>query len=155
MTELRLEKINIPAADFNGVSSLPAISENLRLSFMENKFELGEDDGLFVNYGMVDYAFPYKVQDNYTRDLKNSLIDSVVLENDYLKATFLPQFGGKLHALFDKVENKDLLFTNSVVRPCHLAVRNAWMSGGVEWNLGYVGHHAFTCDLMQIGRAHV
>ena len=50
MTELRIEKLTLPSVDFNGVSSLPSISENLRLSFMQNKFELDEDDGLFVNY---------------------------------------------------------------------------------------------------------
>ena len=148
MTELRIEKLTLPSVDFNGVSSLPSISENLRLSFMQNEFELGEDDGLFVNYGMVDYAFPYKAQDNYTRDLTDREQSCVVLENEFLKATFFPQFGGKLHSLFDKKESKALLFSNSVVRPCHLGVRNAWMSGGVEWNCGYVGHNAFTCDMM-------
>ena len=148
MTELRIEKLNLPAADFNGVSTLPSISERLRSSFDEKKFMLSEDDGLFIEYGMVDYAFPYKTQDNYTRSVKAAEQSCVVLENEYLKATFLPHFGGKLHSLFDKVENRDLLFSNTVIRPCNLAVRNAWMSGGVEWNCGYVGHHPFTCDLM-------
>ena len=148
MTELRIEKITLPSVDFGGVSSLPAISEQIRLGLLEDKFELGEDDGLFINYGMVDYAFPYRAQDNYKRELKDVAQTCVVLENEHLKATFFPQFGGKLHSLFDKDEGKDLLFSNSIVRPCHLAVRNAWMSGGVEWNCGYVGHHAFTCDLM-------
>ncbi len=148
MTELRVEKLQIPSAEFHGESSLPSISENLRLSFMQDVFELGEEDGLYVNYGMVEYGFPYKAQDNYDRELKMKDQVTVVLENQYLKATFLPQFGGKLHSLFDKTEQKELLFSNSVVRPCHLGVRNAWMSGGVEWNCGYVGHNAFTCDWM-------
>ncbi|MBE5782699.1 MAG: DUF5107 domain-containing protein [Clostridiales bacterium] len=148
MTEIRVEKILIPSVEFNGVSSLPAISENLRLSFMQNQFELSEDDGLFINYGMVEYGFPYKAQDNYTRNLHDAEQDCVVLENEHLKATFFPQFGGKLHSLFDKNQKRNLLFSNSIVRPCHLGVRNAWMSGGVEWNCGYVGHNAFTCDLM-------
>ena len=148
MTELRIEKLTMPSVDFNGVSSLPSISENLRLSFMQNQFELSDDDGLFVNYGMVDYAFPYKVQDNYTRKLTDREQSCVVLENEFLKATFFPQFGGKLHSLFDKKASKELLFSNSIVRPCHLGVRNAWMSGGIEWNCGYVGHNAFTCDMM-------
>ena len=113
MTELRIEKLTMPSVDFNGVSSLPSISENLRLSFMQNQFELSDDDGLFVNYGMVDYAFPYKVQDNYTRKLTDREQNCVVLENEFLKATFFPQFGGKLHSLFDKKANKELLFSNS------------------------------------------
>ena len=152
MTELRVDKLIIPSVDFNGESTLPSISENLRLTFMQDVFELGEEDELFVNYGMVEYGFPYKAQDNYTRKLQDREQPCVVLENDYLKAIFLPQFGGKLHSLFDKVEKKELLFVNSVVRPCHLGVRNAWMSGGVEWNCGYVGHNAFTCDWMHTAR---
>jgi len=152
MTQLYVEKMNIPSVDFNGESTLPSISENLRLTFMQDEFELGEEDELFVNYGMVEYGFPYKAQDNYTRKLQDREQVTVVLENEYLRATFLPQFGGKLHSLFDKAAGKELLFVNSVVRPCHLGVRNAWMSGGVEWNCGYVGHNAFTCDWMHTAR---
>lgn len=62
---------------------------------------------------------PYKAQDNYDRELHEKEQITVVLENDYIKAIFLPQFGGKLYFLFDKVEQKELLFVNSVVRPCH------------------------------------
>ncbi len=152
MTTLRVEKMNIPSAEFHGVSTLPSVSENLRLSFMQDVFELDEEDGLFVNYGMVDYGFPYKAQDNYDRKLTDKEQVTVVLENSYLKATFLPQFGGKLHSLYDKEEKRELLFSNHVVRPCHLGVRNAWMSGGVEWNCGYVGHNPFTCDWLHTAR---
>ena len=155
MTEFRVESMTIPSVDFHGVSTLPSISENLRLTFMQDEFELDEEDGLFVNYGMVDYGFPYKVQDNYTRELKDKEQVTVVLENEYLRATFLPRFGGKLHSLFDKEAQKELLFVNSVVRPCHLGVRNAWMSGGVEWNCGYVGHNPFTCDWMHTAKTHL
>jgi len=155
MTELRVDEIKISGADFNRVSTLPTIAENLRLGIMKEEFELDEEDELFVNYGMVDYGFPYKAQDNYNRELKEKEQVTIVLENDYLRATFFPQFGGKLHSLYDKVEQKELLFSNSVARPCHLSVRNAWMSGGVEWNLGYVGHNAFTCDWMHTARTHL
>ena len=110
MTELRIEKLTLPSVDFNGVSSLPSISENLRLSFIKNEHSLGDDDGLFINYGMVDYAFPYKAQDNYTRTLTNREQACVVLENEFLKATFFPQFGGKLHSLLDKKEKKPAVF---------------------------------------------
>lgn len=155
MTEFRIENLTIPSAEFNGVSTLPLISEQLRLSSMQDVFELHEDDELFINYGMVDYGFPYKAQDNYTRELKEKEQVTVVLENEYLKATFFPQFGGKLHSLFDKKEQRELLFVNSVVRPCHLGVRNAWMSGGVEWNCGYVGHNAFTCDWLHTAKTYL
>ncbi|NLL69765.1 MAG: hypothetical protein GX238_01390 [Epulopiscium sp.] len=28
----------------------------------------------------------------------------------------------------------------------NLAFRNAWFSGGIEWNCGVVGHHPYTCS---------
>ena len=31
-------------------------------------------------------------------------------------------------------------------RYCNLALRNAWFSGGVEWNIGMIGHSPFTCE---------
>ena len=43
---------------------------------------------------------------------------------------------------------KRQLFSNPVIRPCNLAIRNAWMSGGVEWNCGIFGHHVHTCDTL-------
>ena len=50
--------------------------------------------------------------------------------------------------MIDKRRDRELLFTNDVVRPCNLAVRNAWLSGGIEWNAGFRGHHPYTCSLL-------
>lgn len=48
-------------------------------------------------------------------------------------------------SLFDKKAGRELLYVNDVVRYCNLALRNAWISGGVEWNIGMIGHSPFTC----------
>ena len=56
--------------------------------------------------------------------------------------------GGKLWSLYDKVAGRELLFANPVARPAYLAVRNAWCSGGVEWNCGICGHTPLTCDTL-------
>jgi hypothetical protein len=37
------------------------------------------------------------------------------------------------------------LYVNPVLQPGNLAIRNAWFSGGVEWNIGTIGHSPFTC----------
>ncbi len=146
MSILKVEKINILSADFGKESTLPPISETLSLNTISNEFRLDEDDGLFVNYGVMECAHPYKYQNMYNRDLKPTEYDCVILENEYIKATFMPKFGSKLWSLYDKKENRELLFKNSVVRPCNLAVRNAWLSGGIEWNCGYKGHGPYTCS---------
>ncbi len=143
---LQFRKINIRSANFNGLSSLPPIATKLSLSDITDKFNLDEDDGLFINYGGEESAYPYVYQDMYDRSLIEKQFDCAVLENDYIKATFMPQFGGKLWSLIDKTTGKELLFKNEVVRPCNLGVRNAWLSGGIEWNACFKGHGPYTCD---------
>jgi hypothetical protein len=107
--------------------------------------ELPEDAGLFVGYGQSSLITPYMQQECYTRELEPLIYKAAILENRYLKAVFLPEMGGKLWQLYDKAAGRDLLLTNDVVRPCNLALRNAWCSGGVEWNIGQTGHSPFTC----------
>ncbi len=147
MTKLHFENLVIPSADFGGESSLPPI-KRLNLFTTDYKIDLDEDDELYLNYGRVISAFPYRSQDMYERELNPTEYKSAVLENKYIKAVFMPDFGGKLWSLYDKVKGEELLFKNDVVRPCNLAVRNAWMSGGVEWNCGFFGHGPYTCSLI-------
>ncbi len=148
MTVLKQEKITMPSANFHGESSLPPISVKLSLADIKDKFLLDEDDGLFINYGIMESAFPYRYQDLYDRELTDREYETIVLENDNLRAVFFPEFGGKLWSLFDKKRQRELLFNNSVVRPCNLGIRNAWLSGGIEWNSCFKGHGPFTCSLI-------
>ncbi|MCI8610701.1 MAG: DUF5107 domain-containing protein [Clostridiales bacterium] len=146
-TKLEITTITMPCQQMNGESSLPPLS---KLNFWHRNGDSGlsEDDELFIGYGHVPSPFPYRMQDMYTRPLQDTQMQAVVLENEYLIATFLPQWGGKLMSLFDKEKQKDLLYKNPVMRPCNLAFRNAWTSGGVEWNCGMFGHHVHTCEPM-------
>ena len=145
LSTLKFEKITMPVADLGAESSLPSIA---KLSGAGEKFKslLDETDGLYVGWGMQDDIFPYRLQDLYNRDKQEKEVDVAILENEHLKATFCPSLGGKLLSLFDKDANKELLFSNKVIQPCNLALRNAWTSGGVEWNIGMVGHTPFTCS---------
>ena len=142
---IKVTKQSIPSAKMNGESSLPPFN-GYQPRKRSGDFGFPEYDGLFVDYGLVPTAFPYREQDQYTRELYDNDEDVIVLENEYLRAVFLPHYGGKLNQLWDKKKRRDLLFTNPVIRPCNLATRNAWMSGGVEWNCGIFGHHVHTCD---------
>jgi len=148
MTTLRQIRLPVPAAEMNGESTLPLLND-LRLPHDPVDSDLCEDDGLFLNFGKVYSSFPYKSQDNYSRELTVDGLDAVELENDHLRAVFVPGLGGKLWSLFDKDAGRELLFANHVFRPAYLALRNAWTSGGVEWNCGgNTGHHPYTCAPM-------
>lgn len=99
-----------------------------------------------IGHGKVNGILPYTIQDGYTREKHAMTFTAVILENAHLRATFLPQLGGRLWSLFHKGENRELLYVNPVFQPGHLALRNAWFSGGVEWNVGIKGHSPFTCE---------
>lgn len=73
-------------------------------------------------------------------------IKAAVIENDHLKAVFLPELGGRLWSLYDKDLQRELLYVNPVFQPGNLGLRNAWFSGGVEFNVGIKGHNMLTCS---------
>lgn len=143
MTNLTFEQTLFQGTPLNGQSSLPAMrwaGKGL------TPIDLGEEDGLFVNYGTLQEILPYQTQDQYGRELVQLPVYIATLENNYLKAVFLPEYGGRLWQLYDKQEGRELLSHNPVIRPCNLALRNAWLCGGVEWNIGMTGHSPLTCS---------
>ena len=151
MTTFEFVKKPIRAAKMNGEATTPTTGGYCHK--MGGYTSLDERENFFAGYGFVDTCFPYRQQNMYSAELYDSEIETVVLENEYLKATFYPTLGGKLASLIDKEKGRDLLFCNPVIRPRNLAVRNAWMSGGVEWNCGIFGHHVHTCDPLFTAKA--
>ncbi len=139
-------EIQLRAASFGEENALPDIKN---VSYIHAGFEVkpavSEEERRYIGKGMIDTMIPYKMQDDYDRDKKLKRFKAVVLENEYLKAVFLPELGARLWSLFDKKSGKDLLYTNSVFQPCNLGLRNAWFSGGVEFNVGIKGHNPLTC----------
>ena len=53
---------------------------------------------------------------------------------------------------YDRRADRELLYVNPVVQPANLALRNAWFSGGVEWNIGTRGHSPTTMDTLHAAR---
>ena len=146
MTTLFQTKLPVWCAELGGESTLPMLYDARILGEAADS-NLAYDDELFLNYGTISSAFPYRAQDCYSRELTQEGLDAVILENDHLRAAFIPSQGGKLWSLFDKDADKELLFANHVFRPAYLALRNAWASGGVEWNCGAtIGHHPHTAS---------
>ena len=84
--------------------------------------------------------YPYVMQDHLLREKVDRTYKALFLENEYLKVTCLPELGGRLHSVFDKTRNQEMFYCNGVIKPGMIAMRGAWISGGVEWNVGPHGH---------------
>jgi hypothetical protein len=97
-------------------------------------------------YGRVRSIFPYLVQDGYGRALSSRDVEVAVLENNMLRATFLLDYGGRLWSLRHLPTARELLHSPRTLRLANLALRNAWFAGGVEWNIGTIGHSPTTCE---------
>ncbi len=85
-------------------------------------------------------VYPYTMQDHLSRTKTNRTYKALFLENEYLKVTCLPELGGRLHSVYDKTEGKEMFHLNDVIKPGMIAMRGAWISGGIEWNAGPQGH---------------
>lgn len=105
-----------------------------------------------VHYGRVSGILPYLLQDGYSRDHSEMSLVTAVLENDILRATFLLEYGGRLWSLVHKPTGRELLYVNPVLQPVNFALRNAWFSGGVEWNIGTIGHAPLGCEPIHAAR---
>jgi tetratricopeptide (TPR) repeat protein len=84
--------------------------------------------------------YPYVAQDHLSRTKVDRTYKALFLENEYLKVTCLPALGGRLHSVLDKTQNKEMFHLSRVIKPGMIAMRGAWISGGVEWNTGPHGH---------------
>ncbi len=150
MSTLTITKYTMPAASLGRENPLPDLKS---VADAHAKIEIDEttvsrEESQYMGWGRVNTILPYTIQDGYNRSRRSRAFKAFVLENEYLRATFLPQLGGRLWSLFDKEKERELLHVNPVFQPCNLALRNAWISGGVEWNVGMIGHTPFTVDDM-------
>lgn len=133
------------ASPLGTAASVPDLNPDAKFQYAASPFP-DEDDEIREGYGRLYASYPYRQYTGYRRTLENKEMATAVLENDYLKAVFLPGLGGRLWSLTDKRTGENLLYTNDVIRPGNLAFRNAWVSGGVEWNMGVIGHSPFTME---------
>jgi len=99
-------------------------------------YELGPADPnpAVLGSGGSRPIYPYPKLDSLTNQRVEKTYKAVYLENEYLKVTVLPEVGGHLYAIFDKTANRDVLYTNHVMKYGIVGIRGAWVSGGIEWN---------------------
>lgn len=140
MTDLRLDALTMPTAPLGPDNPLPPLFGSGNRDYqVDMTGALGAiREG--SEYGRVASIAPYLMQDDYGRERTLAEHPVAVLENSLLTATFLLNQGGRLWSLVHRPSGRELLFRNSVLQPANLSLRNAWFAGGVEWNVGTIGH---------------
>ena len=154
MSILTVERYTMPSAALGADNPLPDLQRNrdAHLDIPIDRETVSEQESRYMGWGQVNGILPYTLHNNYNRVRRQRAWKAIVLENDHLRATFLPELGAKLWSLVDRHTGKELLHRNPVFQPCNLALRDAWTSGGVEWNLGIIGHSPMTVDSLYAER---
>lgn len=152
MTTLRITTWPMPAADLGPDNPLPILRGERELHALEPGSNVPQAMVDSLTWGHPSSILPYTRQDGYNRERRPRDFRVAVLENETLRATFLLALGGRLWSLYHKPAGRELLSVNPVFQPANLAIRNAWFSGGVEWNIGIIGHTPFTCEPLFAGR---
>jgi tetratricopeptide (TPR) repeat protein len=84
-------------------------------------------------YG-VAHIYPYTLQDEIDPYPTATTYTTLELENRFLRVMVLPQLGGRVYSVFDKIAGREVFYKNPVVRFSPLAMRGAFFSGGVEFS---------------------
>ena len=150
-TELRFETMEIMGSHLGAPASVPDLV-GIHNVQRKSRFDLSDREEIYEGYGTLRGSYPYAHFNTYDRKLSRRTVRTAVLENEALRAVFLPDYGGRLWQLYDRKAERDILYTNDVLRFSNLALRNAWFSGGVEWNISMIGHTPFTTSSLYTAR---
>lgn len=94
--------------------------------------------------------YPYCMQDDIDigpgglRFVPDAKYKAVRLSNGMLEALILPQMNGRLYSLRNLETGREVFYRNNVVKPALVAIRGAWISGGIEFNTPSLGHSVST-----------
>ena len=146
MSELTIQTLSLPAAEMGAPNPLPPIRRRRPPAASATAGDLPASMQQNMAYGHAPSLLPYAMQDAYTRRSSPQEHPVAVLENPLLRAVFLLDYGGRLWSLYHKPSQSELLAQSPSLTFCNLGLRNAWFRGGVEWNVGTIGHSPLTCS---------
>lgn len=153
-TTVRRSTLTLPVAPLGPENPLPALLPLDEAHTLEEseRAALPAEMARQVGYGPLRSVLPARVLDGYGRRREPAALDTLVIENDRLRATVLPAFGGRIASLFHKPTGRELLYSNPVFQPADFALNGAWYSGGIEWNIGATGHTTLSCAPLHAAR---
>lgn len=112
---IREEIRTLPTYPFSDPNAVPTLAEDPRL-------------------------WPYHTFEGYSHDPVPREWTVVVLENEFIEVTVLPEVGGKVWGAVEKGTGEEFIYRNEVMKFRNIALRGPWTSGGIEFNFGVIGH---------------
>ena len=84
------------------------------------------DSALVGIYPFPTYKMPLKAAPSPKR------YSAIFVENEYLKLTYVPEFGGRYVSLYDKLRKTQVFYQNDVIKPTQFNARGDWPQEGIE-----------------------
>jgi len=88
----------------------------------------------FDSYASEEFNYPYTMRTSLTGTKSDHAWRAVILENEYLKCTILPDLGGHIYTCLDKVSGQPMFYENPSIKKAEIGHRGAWAAFGVEFN---------------------
>ncbi|MFL6428499.1 MAG: DUF5107 domain-containing protein, partial [Acidobacteriaceae bacterium] len=82
-------------------------------------------------------VYPYPMLDDLTDERVPKTYRAIYLENQYLKITILPELGGHVYSVYDKLKHREMLYRNQVIKYGLVGPRGAWIAGGMEFSFPF------------------
>ena len=92
-----------------------------------------------VYQGSSGKVYPLPFTDRIAETKTDRKWQAVWLENDFVRVMLLPEIGGRIHAIQDKVSGCDIIYRQHVIKPALVGLAGPWISGGIEFN--WPQHH--------------
>jgi tetratricopeptide (TPR) repeat protein len=94
--------------------------------------------------------YPYTARTSLTDRRAERTWRTLVLENEHLKLTVLPDLGGRIYSCVDKANGAEMFYANPSIKYADVAYRGAWVALGVEFNFP-VSHNWATVSPVDFG----
>ncbi|OGO40330.1 MAG: hypothetical protein A2Z03_07960 [Chloroflexi bacterium RBG_16_56_8] len=95
-------------------------------------------EALDRTYNIAYKKFDASAYDSAARTPAEKKFKTIVVENEYLRLTFLPELGGRLYQVHYKPTQQTLFYNNRVLKPTPWGPeqQGGWLAaGGMEWAL--------------------
>jgi tetratricopeptide (TPR) repeat protein len=139
----------VSAAGPAGPAETTVLESTVRLpTYEEDPPDVNPRFDLFARRPFLVY--PYTVRTNLTDRRSERPWRTLVLENEHLRLTVLPDLGGRIYSCVDKSNGAEMFYANPSIKYADVAYRGAWVALGVEFNFP-VSHNWVTVSPVDFG----